>query len=70
MRKRKKTLGNLISTLVYLGMAIWLIPEANALYLEEDFTKAFLVGLGGILSLIAVFRFQIQDIFQGIKTKK
>ena len=70
MRTRRKTLGSLISTLVYLGMAIWLIFEANTLYLEKDFTKAFLVGLGGILSLLAVFRFQIQDAFQRIKTKK
>ena len=70
MRKRRRTLGSMISTLVYFGGAFWLIFEANNLYLARDLTKAFLVGIGGILSLMAVFRFQIQDVYLRMKTKK
>lgn len=70
MRKHRKTLGSLISTVVYIGGFFWLIFEANNLYLAEELTKAFLVGLGGSLSLLAAFRFKIQDIYQWIKTRK
>mgnify|MGYP001331502555 FL=1 len=60
MRRRNSTIGQLISTLVYLVMSIWLASAARALYLDGQTIKAILVGLGSILAFIATFRFQIQ----------
>ena len=60
MRRRNSTIGQLISTLVYLVMSIWLASAARAFYLDGHTIKAILVGLGSILAFIATFRFQIQ----------
>ena len=60
MRRRNSTIGQLISTLVYLVMSIWLASAARAFYLDGQTIKAILVGLGSILAFIATFRFQIQ----------
>ena len=60
MRRRNATIGQLISTLVYLVMSIWLASAARAFYLDAQTIKAVLVGLGSILAFIATFRFQIQ----------
>ena len=60
MRRRNSTIGQLISTLVYLVMSIWLASAARALYLDGQTIKTILVGLGSILAFIATFRFQIQ----------
>ena len=70
MRKKRKTLGSLISTMVYLVGAIWLTYEATNLYFGNQLLKAFFVALGGFLSFLAVFRFQIQDIFKSGKLTK
>ena len=60
MRRRNSTIGQLISTLVYLVMSIWLASAARAFYLDGQTIKAILVGLGSILAFIATFRLQIQ----------
>ena len=60
MRRRNSTIGQLISTLVYLVMSIWLASAARAFYLDGQTIKAILVGLGSILAFIATFRFKIQ----------
>ena len=70
MRKKRKTLGSLISTMVYLVGAIWLTYEATNLYFGNQLLKAFFVAFGGFLSFLAVFRFQIQDIFKSRKLTK
>ena len=60
LRRRNSTIGQLISTLVYLVMSIWVASAARAFYLDGQTIKAILVGLGSILAFIATFRFQIQ----------
>ena len=60
LRRSNSTIGQLISTLVYLVMSIWLASAARAFYLDGQTIKAILVGLGSILAFIATFRFQIQ----------
>ena len=60
MRRSNSTIGQLISTIVYLVMSIWLASAARALYLDGQTLKAILVGFGSILAFIATFRFQIQ----------
>ena len=60
MRRRKSSIGQLISTLVFLVMSIWLASAARAFYLDGQTIKALLVGVGSILAFIATFRFQIQ----------
>ena len=70
MRRRNSTIGQLISTLVYLVMSIWLASAARALYLDGQTIKAILVGLGSILAFIATFRFQIQKFVDDRKKVK
>ena len=60
MRRRKSSIGQLISTLVFLVMSIWLASAARAFHLDGQTIKSMLVGLGSILAFIATFRFQIQ----------
>ena len=70
MRRRNSTIGQLISTLVYLVMSIWLASAARAFYLDGQTIKAILVGLGSILAFIAMFRFQIQKFVDDRKKVK
>ena len=70
MRRNNSTIGQLISTLVYLVMSIWLASAARALYLDGQTIKAILVGLGSILAFIATFRFQIQKFVDDRKKVK
>ena len=60
LRPRKSSIGQLISTLVFLVMSIWLASAARAFYLDGQTIKAMLVGFGSMLAFIATFRFQIQ----------
>ena len=62
MRKRGRSVGELISTLSFLGFGVWLMFEGLSL-LESNRTFAGLIGcVGGGLSMIAGFRFQIQNL--------
>ena len=70
MRRRNSTIGQLISTLVYLVMSIWLASAARAFYLDGQTIKAILVGIGSILAFIATFRFQIQKFVDDRKKVK
>ena len=70
MRRRNSSIGQLISTLVYLVMSIWLASAARAFYLDGQTIKAILVGLGSSLAFIATFRFQIQKFVDDRKKVK
>ena len=70
MRRRKSSIGQLISTLVFLVMSIWLARAARNFYVEEQTIKAILVAAGSILAFIATFRFQIQKFMMGRKQIK
>ena len=70
MRRRNATIGQLISTLVYLVMSIWLASAAGSFYIDGQTIKAILVGTGSILAFIATFRFQIQKFVDDRKKVK
>ena len=70
MRRRNSTIGQLISTLVYLVMSIWLANAAWAFYLDGQTIKAILVAFGSILAFIATFRFRIQKFVDDRKKVK
>ena len=63
MARRKRSFGELISTLVFFFVGLWLIREGQNLFATGSFFKAIVVFLGGALSFIAAFRFQIQKLF-------
>ena len=67
MKRRKSSVGEFISTLVFFVMAIWLTYEGIAGYSRGEIIKAMLIWLGGFLALIASFRFQIQIIVNKLK---
>ena len=63
MTKRKRSVGELISSFVFFFGGLWLIFEGKNLYSEGAFFKSVLVFIGGALSVTAAFRFQIQNLF-------
>tara|TARA_Y200000002_G_scaffold10750_1_gene8882 strand:- start:312 stop:518 length:207 start_codon:yes stop_codon:yes gene_type:complete len=63
MAKRKRSIGELISSFVFFFGGLWLILEGKNLYSEGALLKSVLVLLGGTMSVTAAFRFQIQRLF-------
>ena len=63
MVKRNSSLGVLISTLVFFFAGLWLILEGKALLEDQETSKGIFVILGGIMSIMAAFRFRIQKFF-------
>ena len=63
MTKRKRSVGELISSFVFFFGGLWLILEGRNLYYEGAILKSTLVFLGGAMSVTAAFRFQIQNLF-------
>ena len=62
MTKRKRSVGELISSFVFFFGGLWLILEGKNLYYEGALVKSVLVFLGGAMSVAAAFRFQIQNL--------
>ena len=62
-RRKSKTLGQSISTLVFFVMSLWLFYQANNLLSKGEFFRAMLVFIGATLSFVATFRFRLQDLF-------
>ena len=60
-------MGQLISTVVFFFMAIWLAYEASAFYNNGNLIKSILVSIGSLLALLATFRFQIQSLVNKFK---
>ena len=68
--KRRNTIGQLISTLVFLVMAVWLIFEGLAMYSNKEILKASAVWFGAGLSFLRSMRFVIQNIVNGHRREK
>ena len=61
MPKREQSTGERISSIVFFIAGLWLIMEASA-HLNQSESFAGISGIvGGIASLLAAFRFRIQD---------
>ena len=67
MTKRKRSVGELISSFAFFFAGLGLIREGQILFLEGAVFKGILVVLGGVLSFAAAFRFQIQRLFDDKK---
>ncbi|MDC3002847.1 hypothetical protein OAZ20_02050 [Paracoccaceae bacterium] len=65
MKKRRRSIGELISSFVFFFGGLWLLLEGKNLYTEGAIFKSILVFLGGSMSVAAAFRFQIQRLFDG-----
>ena len=70
LRRRKSSLGQLISTIVFFVMSIWLAYEAIDYYNIGQLTKSIFIFTGSFLALIATFRFQIQSFVNKFTKKK
>jgi len=66
---RRKSTGQLISSLVFFVAGILALYSGGSFFNQGQYLKCFFVYLGGILSLLAVFRFQIQNMIDRIKSK-
>ena len=60
MKQRKRSTGELISSVAFLGAAIWLSFEAKIFLEDDQILKGVLVYIGAFLSLLAAMRFTIQ----------
>ena len=65
MARRKRSVGELISSLVFFFAGLWLMNEGKNFYLLDEVLKSIFIFVGGILSFVAAFRFQIQKLFDG-----
>jgi len=63
MQREKRSTGELISSLVFFFAGILLILEGKNFISAGEHFKGIFVLLGGVLSSIAAFRFQIQRFF-------
>ena len=60
MKQRKRSVGELISSVTFLVFSIWVIAEATKLWATGDILKSVIVFMCGILSFAGAFRFQIK----------
>ena len=65
MARRKRSVGELISSLVFFFAGLWLMNEGINFYLLDEVLKSILIFVGGGLSFVAAFRFHIQKLFNG-----
>ena len=63
MARRKRSVGELISSLVFFFAGLWLMNEGKDLFFLDEIFKSIVVFVGGALSFAAAFRFKIQQIF-------
>mgnify|MGYP001384793513 CR=1 FL=1 len=70
MAKKRKSIGELISSFVFFGIAVWAFFEGKSFFQHEEYLKCIFVYLGGTLSFLAAFRYQIQHVINSIKVKK
>ena len=63
MKKRRRSIGELISSFVFFFGGLWLLLEGKNLYSDGAILKSILVICGGTMSVTAAFRFQIQRLF-------
>lgn len=64
MGKRRRSIGELISSLVFFFVGIFLILEGRNIFLSEEIIKGSIVIIGGLLSFVATFRFQIKQMLE------
>ena len=64
MSKREQSTGERISSLVFFIAGLWLIMEGSAHFDQGERFVGISGIVGGIGSLLAAFRFQIQDLVQ------
>ena len=62
MKRRKKSTGELISSLTFFGAAIWLGFEAKIFLEDDQILRGVVVYIGAFLSLLAAMRFTIQKL--------
>ena len=61
MPKREQSTGERISSIVFFIAGLWLIMEGSAHFNQGERFVGISGILGGIASLLAAFRFRIQD---------
>ena len=66
IRKRERTLGDMISTAVFAGMGLWLGGEALLAAEAGVIWKAIVVGVCAGLSIFAALRHVIASIWLAI----
>jgi uncharacterized membrane protein HdeD (DUF308 family) len=64
MSKREQSTGERISSLVFFIAGLWLIMEGTAHFNQGQRFAGISGIVGGIVSLLAAFRFRIQTLVQ------
>ena len=64
MSKREQSTGERISSLVFFLAGLWLVMEGSSHFNQGEMFVGISGIVGGIGSLLAAFRFHIQDLVQ------
>lgn len=61
-KKNKISTGELISSVVFFCFGVWLISEGSSVFNAGKWLQGATVLIGGLLSMLAAFRFQISNL--------
>ena len=64
MPKREQSTGERISSFVFFIAGLWLVTEGSTHFNQGERFAGISGIVGGIASLLAAFRFRIQDLVQ------
>ena len=68
-KKRKISTGELISSVVFFCFGVWLISEGFSVIDAGKLMQGSVILVGGALSMLAAFRFQIANLIGNIFEK-
>ena len=61
-KKHKISTGELISSVVFFSFGVWLISEGFSVINAGKLMQGATILIGGVLSMLAAFRFQIANL--------
>jgi hypothetical protein len=65
-KKNKISTGELISSVVFFCFGVWLISEGSSVVNAGQSMQGAAIFVGGVLSMLAAFRFQIANLIGNI----